>query len=71
MCDSCREDVTSNKRCTRCGKIVSGKDKAESFTNPNFDKHRFKLLSNDDFDEDLSVQLKPIQLKEDGDIAEQ
>jgi predicted amidophosphoribosyltransferase len=45
MCESCREEVTSNvhTKCSRCGKPISV---SESFTNPNFDVDRYNALAN-------------------------
>lgn len=40
MCQSCRDEVTSDKRtCSHCGKTIE-----EEFVNPNFDKERFEKL---------------------------
>lgn len=48
MCSKCREEVTSDQKCIRCGKdIIEG----ESFVNPNFDMDRYNELS--DHVEDL------------------
>ena len=41
MCSKCKEEVTSDKSCTRCGKDI---DNEETFINPNFDHNRFNRL---------------------------
>lgn len=42
MCPKCVEEVTSTKKCIRCGITLSI---AEKFTNPNFDSERFERLA--------------------------
>lgn len=42
MCDSCRDDVTSDTKCIRCGKPICV---SESFTDPNFDMERYEKLA--------------------------
>lgn len=41
MCDSCKSEVTSSNKCTRCGKSIVH---SESFINPNFDVDRYNRL---------------------------
>ena len=53
MCPKCKEEVTSSKKCTRCGKDIN---EEESFINPNFDMDRYNKLAGhveDDYDESL------------------
>ena len=58
MCPECRNEVTSDKKCIRCGKVLTHKEH-DSFINPNFDKSRFEELSNDgvEYNEDIDVDL--------------
>ena len=42
MCPKCREEVTSEHRCIRCGKEII---EQESFINPNFDMDRYNMLA--------------------------
>ena len=60
MCQECRDEVTSENKCIRCGKVLA---KKYEFINPNFDQSRFEELSNggvkyeDDVDIGLMKQL--------------
>lgn len=45
MCPKCREEVTSEHRCIRCGKEII---EQESFINPNFDMDRYNMLAEAD-----------------------
>lgn len=45
MCPKCREEVTSEHRCIRCGKEII---EHESFINPNFDMDRYNMLAEAD-----------------------
>lgn len=42
MCPRCREEVTSEHRCIRCGKEIVETD---SFINPNFDIDKYNKLA--------------------------
>lgn len=58
MCPECRDEVASDKKCIRCGKVLTSSH--DSFINPNFDSSRFEKLSHDDgieYDDDVDVGL--------------
>lgn len=71
MCDSCRDEVTSKTRCTRCGKIISSNndnDIEESFINDGFDLEKYEAMKNkqniqntqnenDPLDDDIDIDL--------------
>ena len=42
MCPKCRDEVTSDHKCIRCGKDIIIE---ESFVNPNFDMDRYNELA--------------------------
>jgi tRNA(Ile2) C34 agmatinyltransferase TiaS len=44
MCPSCREEVTSKCKCTRCGKDMPHDDE-DSFVNPNFNEEEYMSKS--------------------------
>lgn len=56
MCPECRNEVTSKKKCVKCGKVLADEDK---FINPNFDASRFDRLSNDgiEYSDDIDIEL--------------
>ena len=59
MCPECRNEVTSEKKCVRCDKVLAHKSH-DSFVNPNFDPTRFEKLSNGEgieYEEDVDVGL--------------
>lgn len=60
MCDKCRDEVSSDNKCIRCGKPID-RDDDDEFINPNFDEERFNKLKHDDespsYEEDLDVGL--------------
>lgn len=60
MCDDCKHEVTSSKRCSRCGKVIRNKDNGDVFINPNFDADRYEKLSkyDDSVDTELQAQIK-------------
>lgn len=47
MCPDCRDEVTSKRKCTRCGKDIPDYDSDEddAFINPNFDDEEYELKS--------------------------
>ena len=58
MCPDCKNEVTSDKKCIRCGKVLTTKE-CDSFVNPNFDMSKFEELSHDgvEYEEDIDVEL--------------
>jgi len=58
MCPECRNEVTSDKKCIRCGKVLTHKEH-DSFINPNFDPSRFEALSHggEEYNENVDVDL--------------
>lgn len=42
MCPKCREEVTSDHKCIRCGKDII---EQETFVNPNFDIEKYNRLA--------------------------
>jgi hypothetical protein len=64
MCDECKREVTSVRRCNRCGKVLANSDE-DKFVNPNFDSSKFDKLSNGEDDEVLT------QIEGDDDIGVQ
>lgn len=59
MCPECRDEVTSEKKCVRCGKVLATNKGYDSFINPNFDSSKFEELSNNgvEYEEDTDVGL--------------
>lgn len=57
MCPDCRNEVTSTRKCIKCGKVLA-KDE-DRFINPNFDASRFERLSHDgvEYEEGMDVEL--------------
>lgn len=61
MCPECRDEAISDKRCIRCGKVLTNDD--DRFINPNFDSSKFEKLSGegnryeDSIDTDLIKQI--------------
>jgi hypothetical protein len=45
MCNKCKDEVTSDNKCSRCGTTIN---KEDTFINPNFDRSRFDALKADD-----------------------
>ena len=63
MCPKCRDEVTSEHRCIRCGKEIIEED---SFVNPNFDMDRYNELAGfntmdiDDDEDDNEIEERDI-----------
>lgn len=45
MCPECRDEVTSKRKCTRCGKDIPQNDD-DGFVNPNFNEEEYLSKSN-------------------------
>lgn len=56
MCPTCRDEVTSRHKCSRCGKHIG--DIKQAFVNPNFDKSRFDSLSNEEEQESIYEEIE-------------
>lgn len=47
MCPDCRDEVTSNHKCIRCGKELPHRgDEDDVFVNPNFDEEEYMSKAN-------------------------
>ena len=71
MCPKCRDEVTSEHRCIRCGKEIIEED---SFVNPNFDMDRYNELAGfntmdiDDDEDDNEIDERDISSSTHGSI---
>lgn len=72
MCPKCRDEVTSEHRCIRCGKEIIEED---SFVNPNFDMDRYNELAgfntmdiDDDDEDDNEIEERDISSSTHGSI---
>lgn len=71
MCPKCRDEVTSEHRCIRCGKEIIEED---SFVNPNFDMDRYNELAGfntmdiDDDEDDNEIEERDISSSTHGSI---